>query len=291
MTLKQEFDTLMKKSSNYEECVFSKLNEFYFNAKYQKAFQYELEEYEQFDKFKVREFTPIGKKGDKEQLIKMCSISSSSRLAFLYFRKQLENGYELEYECPNGLKTNLNPQLDAFDKKSNTYFECKCHEICDNHTDLLKIKYEKKLVKLFGFSKEELKKCEKTIKNGKVYEITLEEFGINKIPNQLKYTINSSIYDLHLDVKQLICHLVGIENCNKRKRANLQYIFFTPNNVDIKRNVHIDKLYDELLAEWKMILNSKRMKYLLNNFANIKILKPKFVEISKIHDEIYNAIK
>lgn len=288
MTLKQEFDTLMKKSSNYEESAFSKRNEFYFNAEYQSDFKYELEEYKQFDKFKIREFTPVGKNDGKERLIKMCSISSSSRLAFLYFKKKLVDGYELEHECPNGLKTKIYPQLDAFDKKSNIYFECKCHEICDSHIDHLKLKYEEKLIKLFGFSKEELKECERTTEKGKVYEITLEQFGINKIPEQLKYTMNSSIYNLHLDVKQFICHLVGIENCNKRKLASLQYVFFTPNKIDIKKNPSINKLYDELLAEWKMIINSKRIKYLLKNCSNIKILRPKFIEIKKIHDDILN---
>ena len=38
----------------------------------------------------------------------------------------------------------------------------------------------------------------------------------------------------------------------------------------------------------KWILFKRRIKYLLKNCSNIKILRPKFIEIKKIHDDILN---
>ena len=109
--------------------------------------------------------------------------------------------------------------------------------------------------------------------------------------------LDNSIYNLHLDVKQLICHLIGIsyQHKNDKGEYKLQYIFFKPSEEEIKKNNKIENLYKTLyktlLKEWDMIIKSKAFNYFLENNKNIKINKLKFVDVSKIEDIVLERIK
>ena len=284
----KDFDEAIKNSLEKSNC-YSNVNEHYYNNLYSDELKKVLIETNQFEKFKKNEWNAPSYHEKNKDLIKMCSVASSSRLAFLYFLDQVKNNIvELEVECNNDLG-GYNPQLDAFNKNKKTYYECKCHEICNKSHNKLKNKYIDKLKELFGIDEFEIIKDE----NEEYIELSLKELGCKCDSEEL---LDNSIYNLHLDVKQLICHLIGIQNKHKKdkEKFSLQYIFFKPNEEKKENEKFKDKigeLYHALLDEWEMIINSKAFNYFLENNNNIIINKPTFVDVGEIKDIVLERIK
>ena len=280
----KKFDEAIKNSLKECDC-FSDINEYYYNTTYSEKLKELLKETNQFEKFKKNEWKAPSYHEKNKDLIKMCSVASSSRLAFLYFLDQVKNNIvELEVECNNDLGGH-NPQLDAFNNVDNIYYECKCHEICNKSHNKLKIKYIDKLKELFGIDDFEPIKDE----NEEYIELSLKDLDCKYGSKEWLY---NSIYNLHLDVKQLICHLIGMQNEHKndKREYKLQYIFFKPSEKEIKKNNEIEILYKTLSKEWDMIINSKAFNYFLENNKNIKINNPKFVDVSEIKDIVLESI-
>lgn len=136
---------------------------------------------------------------------KMASVASSSRFCYLALRNgtdALDGGetVKFEYGCKIDGISGGSPQLDAFIEIENIFIEAKCHEIFDPHTILLKAPYWEHIFGAgndFGFEP-----CEKT--STAEFEIALSAFGIEK---------TSSMFD----IKQLLCHLLGIKYANAKK--------------------------------------------------------------------------
>ena len=155
------------------------------------------------DKLKNRKLLKIFQDKELQEispgLIKMCSVASSSRLCFINFA----NYNEIEFERP--LSTGKGTaKLDA--SKYNLFYECKCHEIFDNHNNYLSLAYKENLKEFFNINYQ---------KNDNAYcKLNLTDFEIEK---------EESIYNLHFDMKQFLCHLFGIA---KNGGGTLQYIFF-----------------------------------------------------------------
>ena len=220
---KTEFDLLILNSINNDHIIPKTV---YYDNFYLTELKNELQKRQLLEKFEKRELQ--GKNGK----IKMCSAASSSRLCFLYFADK-EN-ITMEYELKTG--TRGKAQLDAA-YKDEVFYECKCHEIFDKH-DYLRPAYKRNLKKYFGIN---------TNTNKDYCELFLQDFMIS-------YPIKKSIYDLHFDMKQFLCHLFGLANHNG---GTLQYIFFTPNKKMIDNNIECKKLYEKLNEEIEMIWSSK----------------------------------
>ena len=112
----------------------------------------------------------------------MCSVASSSRLCFVNFA----NYNEIEFERPLSTGKGI-AKLDA--SKDNLFYECKCHEIFDNHNNYLSLAYKENLKEFFNINYQ---------KNDNAYcKLNLTDFEIEK---------EESIYNLHFDMKQFICN-------------------------------------------------------------------------------------
>ena len=172
---------------------------------------------------------------------KICSVSSSARLCFLYFINK--GNVEFEVQLPNPLGGNP-AQPDA--KIGNTYYECKCQEIVDGEKETL----------LDGYN-----------------EFLNYYFGITKLGNLKDMGVNyDKDYDkTHFNVKQLFTHLIAIAENNKdtKEEITLQYIFFTPK--EELQSESTKRVYKELKEEIAAIWESDMMKNFYKKCPNIKL--------------------
>lgn len=191
---------------------------------------------------------------------KMASVASSSRFCYLALRdgtdilipnrSLIKGDVEFEKECKifeDGLTA---PQLDAYIKDSTCdyYIEAKCHEIFDSH----KIEFKNKYWDIFERDKSFHGALTKVIKKKDTFELPKELFGITE--NHLRF-----------DVKQFICHLLGIAHQSKGKCAELIYLFFKPKCNQANVSTQIDEIFDELQREIEAIFNSSLIKDFCEN--------------------------
>ena len=183
---------------------------------------------------------------------KMASVGSSSRFCYLALCNgaphiQVFSDVTFEHECKIKNKSSFHPQLDAFSASSNTYVEVKCHEIFN--TDK-----EKSLGKSYA---------------DYIYD-TVEgigfNFDINKKPDS-KFEIPYTLFGLaefpkYFDLKQFLCHLLGIacQNKGKEESATLAYLFFRPKTSNDSLNAELLSVFTKLQAEIISIFTSQAIK-------------------------------
>lgn len=183
---------------------------------------------------------------------KMASVASSSRLCFLALKDGASaiNGtgeVKFEYECKIEGITGIAPQLDAYVQNENIFIEAKCHEIFDTHHIIMKNKYWNLIYgyhNQFGFKQLQNN-------NEKEFNIPLSVFGINKTYSMF-------------DIKQFLCHLLGIAAHSKEQKT-LVYMFFKPISDHIEIQKEIDKVFSDLKEEIESIFNS----YPIKNFCKL----------------------
>lgn len=185
---------------------------------------------------------------------KMASVASSSRFAYI----ALSNlGVTFEKECQIKDITGIAPQLDAFDEKTNTYYEVKCHEIFDDHIITLSKQYWKCI---YGENNGFGLVPNYDLNNGKSqFEISNNVFGVEKSKTMF-------------DIKQLICHLLGISSQNG-ERKTLIYLFFKPKVNNIEEQEQVDNVFAELEEEIKCIFGSEPIKqFISKNNISLKAI-------------------
>ena len=195
--------------------------------------------------------------------IKMCSAASSARLCYLKLNKD-ECIFE-EIVCYKG----CNPHFDAYKQNNNEYYECKCHEIVNNHPYILKEKPYKSLLKeVFGIDINT---------SGKDIVLSYEMFGIKDNKDLLPI-------GKYFDFKQLICHIIGLSKFDNK--PSLKYLFFIPNEKNIQGNI----------KSWKDRFES-HVKYLFGQIKDNATIKGKafsdcislsceFIDVSTIDDVV-----
>jgi hypothetical protein len=179
---------------------------------------------------------------------KMASVASSSRFAYLALRWGAEalggtQCVEFEHECRiQGIRGTA-PQLDAYtrDAQGNPILiEVKCHEIFDPHTIELSTAYWDLLYAEgndFGLSPAEEKPT------ADKFQVPLSSFAIGKDHSMM-------------DVKQLLCHLMGIASQKQPNQpATLVYLFFKPQATG-EDKFTVERIFSELIAEMNGIFNS-----------------------------------
>jgi hypothetical protein len=182
---------------------------------------------------------------------KMASVASSSRFAYLALRWGAEaiggtQNVEFEHECRiRGIRGTA-PQLDAYttDKNGNPiYVEVKCHEIFDSHKIELNSAYHEHIYgkgNAFGFP------CKQKDSAATKYSVPLNYFDIH--------------HDPMMDIKQLMCHLMGIASQKDPEQpASLVYLFFKPIVID-DDNIMLNKIFTQLTEEIDCIFNSAPIK-------------------------------
>ena len=176
---------------------------------------------------------------------KMASVASSSRFCYLALRDGAEGlggsgKVEFEHECRIGRIGGTAPQLDAFVPNERIYVEVKCHEIFDQHHVAMSGSYRDLL---FGngsaFEFPEIPEG----RDGKL-EIGLRNFNISKA-----FTM--------FDIKQLLCHLMGIAAQKEPDEpTRLVYLFFRPRVDSEDEQRELDALFHELRSEIAAIFGS-----------------------------------
>ena len=262
MKEKQYFDELILNSLILSDSKIKKYlipDSVYFNLQYLKSLKDELIKAVLYKQF-ARELQETRRGNGK---IKMCSVASSSRLCFLNFQPQK---YQMEYDLSTGNK-NIKAHLDAFNRED-TYFECKCHEIFDMH-EPLKASYSKKLKEVFDIN------CR------------IEEDNLILRLNNFNIDDNRLISYLRFDMKQFICHLLGMANNGGGK---LQYIFFTPSKRLIEQACWCKEIYNELDKELSKIWNSNVITQMCKQ-NRISLLPPYKIEVQKIKDFVLEKLE
>lgn len=173
---------------------------------------------------------------------KMASVASSSRFCYLAFRDGAEGlggsgKVEFEHECRIDRIFGTAPQLDAFVPNERIYVEVKCHEIFDSHHVAMSGSYRDLL---FGngsaFEFPEIPE-----ERGGRLEIGLRNFNVSKACTMF-------------DIKQLLCHLMGI--AAQKEPARLVYLFFWPRVDSEGEQRELDALFHELRSEIAAIFGS-----------------------------------
>lgn len=239
---KKEFDAIIKKNliaDGLDEFGYEINGKIYENY-YSKAV---------FERFKKENNLPDYAGNEVEERSgkppKMASVASSSRFCYLALRNGAEalggsGAVEFEHECRiKGIKGTA-PQLDAYVADGNMFIEAKCHEIFDSHRAVFAMQYWELLFgenNDFGFPPLQSPASDR-------FEIQPEVFGIHK-RNPM------------FDIKQLICHLLGIKsNKKKDESAKLVYLFFKPEVEDCNVREEINEVFKMLSREIDAIFNS-----------------------------------
>ncbi|MCR5138970.1 MAG: hypothetical protein K6B45_02240 [Bacteroidaceae bacterium] len=200
------------------------------------------------------------KKGNGNELIsKFFSVASSSRFAVSNFTTN-ENGVikyinsykgekiekiEFEHGLPIQNVEGTPPQLDVWFKTSVDHFvEVKCHEIFDTHKIEFRTSYSnncifKEIQNHYKLDRSKI--VERRTNNERVntfFSFPREAFGIRTKTN-------------HFDLKQFICHLMGIvSNTEKKATKEFCYLFYHLDNREF------DSIYEELNAEIEEVKTS-----------------------------------
>lgn len=197
---------------------------------------------------------------------KMASIASSSRFAYLTFidknnyneiskiinEKELENRFYFEEKLNvkniKGATPNLDVMAKTKDGNSGIFFEVKCHELFNHH--------------IIEFSDAYIKTNVLTSKKEYSLQFNENELKMNKD----KVRINKSVFGYSqdervlIDIKQLVCHLLGIANTSYEKKQ-LIYLYFKPKNINDKE---INDIFNQLTNQFIRI---SKLKEILN-FCN-----------------------
>ena len=203
---------------------------------------------------------------------KMASVASSSRFCYLALRdgfKELGiNNVTVEEKCSiKDMRGNVNANLDAYCQENNTYIEAKCHEIFDTHTDKMSGQYRKHLKSEFHIDVD--------VEDESEVALDFKDFGVEK-------------ENPRFDIKQLLCHLLGIKNVKGKEPATLMYLFFKPIAEKEQDNDLIDEVFAELEAEMERIFNSKPIKTFAEE-NNIKLMA--VIENEKVMKSLNGAKK
>lgn len=280
MINKTQFDYLIKKnlvdmlgndSFGYE--IAGRSYDVYYNREAYKKFIAEMQsaKYNKFyDQYNRGQGSELIEKGNKPP--KMASVASSSRFCYLALRdvcKQFSTNGNIIFE--HGCKINgvrgTGAQLDAYLPEENIYFEVKCHEIFGNHENTLSKSYWKLLYGRendFGFPHAE---CPQITE----FQFKLSDFGVEK-------------RKARFDVKQLLCHLLGIASQKyKNTPTKLVFLFFKPKmDLESEQN-QVDAVFEELKDEIKSIFSSKPIQ----NFTSKNNIKLSAIaEYSKVMEPL-----
>lgn len=185
---------------------------------------------------------------------KMASFGSSSRL--IYECSKSIPGFCFEKQLPTrvGHTANLDGYLSS--PTEDVFVEAKCREIYSTHLN-------QKISRVYRDVYEHIK----SVNSGFSYEET-------PIENEPDYMACSFImngkYISHFDVKQLICHFLGICANILENKANTHvrflYLIFNPNFDTDFSNPYISNFQSKILEEYKETLEE------INTFGDFKWL-------------------
>lgn len=190
---------------------------------------------------------------------KMASVASSSRFCYLALKDI--NDVEFEKDCRIFDDNEIAPQLDSYipQEYCNIFLEVKCHEIFDSH----KLKMKNKYLTYFKENNIFPEIASNATEGEDEFTAPLSLFGIDKESSRF-------------DVKQFICHLLGVAKKTGEKPAKLVYLFFIPVVDDVETAGEIKEVFDQLQSEIKAIFTSEPI---------VKFCKAKNISLSAIAEK------
>ena len=216
----------------------------------------------------------------------ICSISSSGRLCYLYFRKK-----NVEFEQTLNNDINSNTKMDAC--KDNVFYECKCQELMSKSHDQLSANYlNSDLFK--ELIKNRVDEVEKST-------IIIKKDGKEKTKDVLNFDLNLLLgleksygdYSKQVfDYKQLICHLIAIANSDKNNKVGkeLRYIIFKPDKDKIKPKSKLETRYNEFDEEFKLLTKANTPIGDFCKHHNITISNYISVDIGEVDDFVLDEL-
>ena len=159
---------------------------------------------------------------------KMASYGSSSRMLYLLARKIPGFMFEKKLSTTVGGTANMDGFIPINGKS--IYIEAKCREPYCSHNDTIDRKYEG-LYRFFNEQPDLPFKCEITI--------------LNKKEMKVKFIAKGNILK-RFDIKQMICHLLGIATerltAPTEDKVVFKYLIFNPERIIIEGTTHRKKL-------------------------------------------------
>ena len=174
---------------------------------------------------------------------KMASYGSSSRMIYNLSHENKNFVFEKQLSTTVGGKANLDGFLETEDK--HIFVEAKCHEPYSAKKSAVSVRYEK----LYEYINERM---------GKTLKIEMIPSKCGRYMN-VTYFVGGEKID-RFDVKQMICHLLGIatgllnETLQKKKLAFI-YLLYDPSNLPLESDVKsiIDSIYKRTVFECNLI--------------------------------------
>ena len=174
---------------------------------------------------------------------KMASYGSSSRMIYNFSKEK--KGFHFEKKLPTTVGGAAN--LDGFYEDDNHYIfvEAKCHEPYSSK----KVSVSKAYEKLYNYINEQML--------GGV-QIDMQTSKCGRYLNVEYYADGEKLE--HFDLKQMICHLLGIatgmlNGTLKRKQSDFIYLLYDPTELDIESDVKekIDAIYERTCYECNLV--------------------------------------
>ena len=193
---------------------------------------------------------------------KMASYGSSSRMIYNLSRNKAGFHYEDKRSTSVGGTANLDGFYD--DKKGNRYIfvEAKCREPYSKKSNSVSTAYKD----LYDFINT------KTSGNTK---ITMSPSKCGRYMN-IDYVVGKEKLE-HFDIKQMICHLLGIATALlkgnlERKQIAFIYLLYDPTELDIESDAkaEIDAIYEKTCYECNLIDFAELFRVILEFLREIK---------------------
>ena len=178
-----------------------------------------------------------------------CSCASSARLCYLDFVETHDvRGVVLEVPMPNDFCALAPTWMDAVVLP--TCYECKCQEIVNGEGETFRKSYwlhkNSKLFQEFGLSLDKERNVKSHFKDNGELDYEWLDFSCA----DLKIDLPGQYYELHFNLKQLICHLIAMANSAfSPSPSKLQYVIYVPRIDLIDSHLEMKSLYQSLIHE------------------------------------------
>ena len=215
---------------------------------------------------------------------KMCSIASSSRLCYLATKSVKKYQDVDEYEKTDVYNGICHPHYDAYSSKTNTFYEFKCHEMCDGVShggEKLSDKYSSLLNEYFDVP------------------IDIKPADLRFSDLDIEFEDNPSIYSLNFNLKQFICHILGLLSiASKNNKLTLQYVWVVPSateNMSISDKEELKEYLERIEKQIRKIFdlfNNKKVNLAGNKITLNELIKIELdiLPADEINDFILNNI-
>ena len=191
---------------------------------------------------------------------KMASYGSSSRM--IYKLSSHKEEFHFEKKLPTTIGGTAN--LDGFYEDDNRYVfvEAKCHEIYSSKNSSVSKAYEK----LYNFINEKM---------SGIVEIKMHDSKCGRYLDVEYFAKGEKLR--HFDMKQMICHLLGIatgilKGDLDKKQTDFIYLLYDPSKLELAPDTKeaVDSIYNRTCYEFNLVDYSRLLRVIFEFLKEIK---------------------